>query len=141
MRREFPPKTDIAEDDFDLRVPVRTVCFIAQRAHDLMGKVASSATEPDEDDLAAEILEDRGQDPVEQVLRSLIDDLDEEAQVDLVALMWLGRDDDEWRSLRALAWQERSTPTADYILGTPLLADYLLAGLDKLGFECEPIEM
>ena len=49
--------------------------------------------------------------------------------------MWLGRGDytvDEWE--RALtdaraSWNER---TADYLLGTPLLADYLADGLDQL---------
>jgi len=69
-------------------------------------------------------------------LTSLIDDLDEDAQVDLVALMWLGREDEVWSALRELAWQERTPSPAAYLLGTPLLADYLLSGLDRLGLDC-----
>ncbi len=122
----------------DLQVPVRTVCYIAERAHDLMGKSASTEAEdaPDEEDAVADILEDRGHDAVEEEPRSVIDDLDEIAQRDLVALLWLGRDDDEWNVLRDLAWQERTSSPASYLLGTPFLADYLFAGLEKLGLEC-----
>jgi hypothetical protein len=124
-------------DDVDLQVPLRTVCFIAELARDLMGKSASTAEEDDGDDeLAAEILEDRGTDAVEEELRSLIDDLDEEAQIDLVALMWFGREDDDWAALRRIASEEHTNQTAGYLLGTPLLSDYLMAGLDRLGLDC-----
>jgi len=57
-------------------------------------------------------------------------------QVDLITLMWVGRGDyraEEWQ--RALAdardrWNER---TAEYLIETPLLSDYLSEGLDRLG--------
>lgn len=130
------------EDEVELRVPLRTVCFIAELAHDLMGKSASTAAEDDgdEDDPVLEILEDRGADAVEEELRSLIDDLDEEAQIDLVAIMWLGRDDDDWGALRTLAEQEHTPHTAEYLLGTPLISDYLTGGLNRLGFDCSEVE-
>ncbi len=133
---------DTSEEEVELRVPLRTVCFIAELAHDLMGKTASTAAEEeiDEDDPTAEILEDRGADAVGDELRSLIDDLDEEAQVDLVALMWFGRDDDDWATYLALAEQEHTAHTADYLLGTPLISDYLLAGLNRLGIDCSEVE-
>jgi hypothetical protein len=78
-----------------------------------------------------------GQDPAYAELKATIDDLEPDQQVSLVSLMWLGRGDyavDEWA--RALAdargsWNER---TADYLIGTPLLADYLREGLDQLGY-------
>ncbi|MCB4457881.1 DUF3775 domain-containing protein [Leisingera sp. McT4-56] len=54
----------------------------------------------------------------------MISDLDEEAQTDLVALMWLGREESDWQELRELAELEHNDFTADYLLGTPLLADY-----------------
>ncbi len=132
-------ETETSQDEPVLAVPVDTVCFIIQKAHDLQGKTASSLSEDDTgetDDLAAEILEDRATDPVELELRSVIDDLPDDAQIDLVALMWLGRDEDEWASLRALAEQEHNDATALYLIGTPLLADYLEAGLSALGEDC-----
>lgn len=136
-------KTDeTADAEIEITVPLRTVCYIAQRAHDLMGKAASTEAEDgsSDEDPEAEILEDRGDDPVEEELRSVIDDLNEDAQVDLVALMWLGREDEDWSALRELAWQERTASPALYLLGTPLLADYLLAGLNRLGFDCGDLE-
>lgn len=126
------------DDDVELRLPLDTVCAVALRARAFLGKSASSAADEgaQEDDPEAEILEDRDEDAVEQELRQVIDDLDEEAQCDLVALMWLGRDDGDWATLRTLAEQEHTGATADYLLGTPLLSDHLLAGLDRLGLEC-----
>lgn len=76
-------------------------------------------------------------DPAFAELKSTIEDLEPDQQVALVALMWIGRGDyapDEWHKAQASAgesWNERS---ADYLIGTPLLADYLAEGLDSLGF-------
>ncbi|MFY0311309.1 DUF3775 domain-containing protein [Leisingera sp. D0M16] len=125
-----------------LRVTPRAVWFIAELAQDLMGKSASTAPEDagDDNDPEADILEDRGRDPAEEELRSFIADLDEEAQTDLVALMWLGRDEGEWPELRELAELEHNDFTADYLLGTPLLSSYLQAGLDKLGISSQERE-
>lgn len=129
---------DLDDPDAEPRVPTRAVCYIATLAQDLMGKTASSASEDqvDEDDPVADVLEDRGMDAVEEELRMQIDDLDVEAQIDLVALMWLGRDDGDWAELRKLSEQEHNEATADYLLGTPLLADYLMAGLNKFELDC-----
>ena len=138
MKYDGPRNDDTADAEIDLSVPLRTVCYIAERVHILMGKTASTDAEdaPDDDDPETDILEDRGNDPVEEELTSLINDLDEDAQVDLVALMWLGREDEDWSALRELAWQERTPSPASYLLGTPLLADYLLSALDRLGPDC-----
>ncbi|MGR3321817.1 MAG: DUF3775 domain-containing protein [Pseudooceanicola sp.] len=127
----------------ELSVPLVTVCYLVQLAHDLMGKAESTSDADSAEELEEEsemtdmILEDRSGDAVEDAMRSVIADLDDEAQVDLVALMWLGRDDSaDWAELRALAESEDNGRTEDYLLGTPLLADYLLAGLDRLGLDC-----
>lgn len=137
------PKNDATSDtEIDLAVPLRTVCYIAERAHDLMGKTASTEPEgvSDDEDPENDILEDRGHDPVREELTSLIDDIDVEGQVDLVALMWLGREDEDWNTLQELAWQERTPSPASYLLGTPLLADYLWSGLNRLGLDCKDLE-
>ncbi|APZ52338.1 DUF3775 domain-containing protein [Salipiger abyssi] len=82
--------------------------------------------------LAREI--DRG----EGELRGVIDQMTEEEQAALVAIMWIGRDAfdaDEWAEAYATAVSEASTPTADYLIGTPHVADHLEAGLEALGYD------
>ena len=62
--------------------------------------------------------------------------LSEEEQVDLVALMWIGRgsfDADEFQEARETAIAEATVPTPDYLIGTPHLSDHLESGLDELG--------
>lgn len=69
-------------------------------------------------------------------LRAFIDRLTEEEQVDMVALMWIGRgsfEAEEWGEARATALAEATTPTADYLIGTPHLSDHLESGLEALG--------
>ena len=71
-------------------------------------------------------------------LRGLIDRMDEEESAALVAIMWIGRgafEAEEWGVAYGTALAEASTPTADYLIGTPHLADNLEAGLEALGFD------
>ncbi|SEL70197.1 Protein of unknown function [Roseivivax marinus] len=133
---DAPEATDVSE--IELSIPLDTVCAIIDLAHDLMGKTASSGDddEPDEEDVRLSVLEDRGDDPADLELRSVIHDLGIEARVDLVALMWLGRDGGDWAELRQIAEDERNGRTADYLCGTPHLADHLASGLDLLGRGC-----
>src|SRR6267154_678029 len=59
--------------------------------------------------------------------------MSEDEQVDLVTLTWLGRGDGtlaDWDELRAEAARVHNKRTASYLLGEPLLPDYLgLLGL------------
>ncbi|MEM1130915.1 MAG: DUF3775 domain-containing protein [Pseudomonadota bacterium] len=69
-------------------------------------------------------------------LRGFIEGLTEEEQLELVAIMWIGRESfeaAEFDEAIATARAERTTPTADYLVNAPLLADYLENGLEKLG--------
>jgi hypothetical protein len=79
---------------------------------------------------------DEGEDPTEAELRELIDDLNADEVVDLIALVWVGRGDfdrAEWPEARALARERQEKKTADYLLGMPTLSDYLEEGLATLG--------
>ncbi len=83
-----------------------------------------------------ETLLDEGEDPTEAELRELIDDLNEDELVDLIALVWVGRDDfgrDEWAEARTLARERQEKKASDYLLGMPTLSDYLEEGLAALG--------
>lgn len=69
-------------------------------------------------------------------LRAFIDRLSEDEQICLVAIMWIGRESfaaEDLNEALATARQEATTPTADYLLGTPHLSDHLENGLDALG--------
>ena len=89
------------------------------------------------------MLEDHADDPVLQELTSFIDTLNEDEQVDLVALIWLGRDDYEasdWASVRDEAARAHNRRTSSYLLGMPLVADFLEQGLSMLGHSCAEFE-
>lgn len=69
-------------------------------------------------------------------LRGLIDRMSEDEQVELVAIMWIGRESfevDELAEAITTARQEATTPCADYLIGTPHMSDHLENGLDALG--------
>ena len=136
------------EDDVDvLEIPIEKVCFIIIKAREF--DVKDAVTDPDSgsnpsDDKMAAVLEDHADDPVVEELNSLIDNLTEDEQIDLVALAWLGRDDntaDDWPSIRQEAARAHNAKTANYLLGMPLLGDYLEEGLALLGHSCEAYDI
>lgn len=86
--------------------------------------------------IAQVILMSRELDRAEAELRAFIEALTEEEQASLVAVMWIGRGSfaaDELEEAIATAVAEATTPTADYLIGTPHLSDHLENGLDELG--------
>ena len=65
-------------------------------------------------------------------------------QIDLVALAWLGRNDysaSDWSTVREEAARAHNERTASYLLGMPLLGDFLEEGLSMLGYSCEEFEI
>jgi len=78
--------------------------------------------------------DDYAEDAYYRALKTSINDLEPDQQVSLVALMWLGRGDFsivEWEEALANAEGSWNDHTADYLIGTSLLADYLQEGLQK----------
>ena len=139
-----------AEELPALAISPEKVCFVIIKAREF--DVKDVVTEPDtgsnpSDDKMIAVLENHGDDPVVQELTSFISDLSEDEQIDLVALAWLGRDDntiEDWAALReeaARAHSTRTTHTANYLLGTPLVSDYLEEGLSLFGQSCEDFEI
>jgi hypothetical protein len=130
-----------------LAISPEKVCFVVVKAREF--DVKDVVSNPDEgsnasDDAMVSVLEDRADDPVAQELRGFIGALTLDEQVDLVTLTWLGRGDgslEDWDQLRAEALGAHNNRTASYLLGTPLLADYLEEGLSQLGLSCDEFEM
>ncbi len=143
-RRTRAPDSD---DAVDLAISPEKVCFIIIKAREFDAK--DEVTDPDSgsnpsDDKDYSVLEDHADDPVVEELTSFINSLSEDEQIDLVALTWLGRDDytaSDWPSVRAEASRAHNNRTAEYLLGNPLLGDFLEEGLSMLGRSCEEFEI
>jgi hypothetical protein len=90
-----------------------------------------------------DVLEDTDNDPVQSELLAYIHAMDIDEQLDLVALAWIGRGTyraEEWNEARATARSEHNNRTAQYLLGLPLLGDYLAEGRAAVGLDCGDFE-
>lgn len=77
-------------------------------------------------------------DRAEGELRAFIDRLAEDEAAELVALFWIGRgafEADDWDEAVKTARAEATTPTADYLLGSPHFADHIEAGAEAMGLD------
>ncbi|MGH6677667.1 MAG: DUF3775 domain-containing protein, partial [Bradyrhizobium sp.] len=123
----------------ELAISPEKLAFIIEKAREF--DVKEAVSDPDSgsngvDDDMIDVLEDNGRDPVVRELTSFINVLTEDEQIDLVALMRLGRGDgtiEEWDELRREAAEGRNGGTANYLLGEPMLGDLLADGLDQFG--------
>jgi hypothetical protein len=118
------------------------VCFVVVKAREFDVKVdpVDSASEGE----IEEILEDFADDPTYEEIKGFIDSLNEEEQANLVALVWTGRGDfsgKEWDDALALARERANDNTSGYLLGIPLLPDYLEEGLAAFDLSCADFEM
>lgn len=123
----------------ELAISTEKVGFLIEKARQFDVKDIASDADPGSngaDDDMIGVLEDDGTDPVVQEIAGFISALTEDEQIDLVALMRLGRGDgtiEEWDELRKEAADGRNGRTARYLLGEPLLGDMLAEGLDAFG--------
>ncbi|MDC0737985.1 DUF3775 domain-containing protein [Cognatishimia sp. SS12] len=93
--------------------------------------------------VAQVVLMGRELDRAEGELRGFFERLNEDALTSLVAIMWIGRESFEPEDLaEALetARAEQTTPSVDYLLGTPHLSDHLENGMDALGISLTDAE-
>ena len=150
MADEFDDGTGSMPDDESdgvLMISPEKVCFIIIKAREFDAKDEVTEPDPDSnpsDDREIAVLEDHADDPVRQELAGFIGAMTEDEQIDLVALAWLGREDytaDDWASVREQAAEAHNRRTAAYLLGIPMLGDYLEEGLSMLGYSCEEFEM
>jgi hypothetical protein len=108
-----------------------------------MFDVKEGATDPDSgsnatDDDMRDVLEVSKDDASFQELTEFIRSLDEEEQIALVALAWVGRGTyrpEEWQDAIEEATRAHNNRTAEYLTGIPLLGDYLEEGLAAMEAE------
>jgi len=83
-------------------------------------------------------VEDHAMNTSYQTLKAAIDGLNDEEQAELVALLWVGRgtySNDEWETALSSARDAANDHTADYLMRTPLLPDYLEDALVQMDNE------
>jgi len=133
----------IEETDM-LNIQTETLCFIIAKAREFQAKegvvIPEELPESPSENWARQVLADHGDDHVLQEVAAMINDLDDDAQAELVALMWLGRGDytlDEWATAVEDARRERSDHTPGYLLSHPQVSFYLEEGMALHGQSCD----
>ncbi len=119
------------------------VAHVIIKAREYDAKVGAWEDRESDDTDSDSILEDFAADPTRAELDAFISGLNEDEQASLVALAWVGRGSfapEEFQDAVDTAKAERVNRTATYLLGIPMLADYLEEGLDKMGFSVEDAE-
>ncbi|MDE1933092.1 DUF3775 domain-containing protein [Bradyrhizobium sp.] len=125
----------------ELNISPEKVAFLIEKTREF--DVKEGVTDPASgsnatDDNMVDVLEDDGHDPVAQEITGFVGSLTEDEQVDLIALMRLGRGDaeiEEWDRLRRETRDTREAPTARVLLDEPLVSDYLAEGLSAFGID------
>jgi hypothetical protein len=130
-----------------LVIPLETLAFIIVKAREFDAEVpiepdAATGSDPPDDD-ERQVLLDTPDNPTEQELRDAIDGLGDLERQELLALMWLGRGDYDagsWPEALREAGESTIASVTDYLVGTPLLGDYLEEGASALGLALEDFE-
>lgn len=130
-----------------LEIEPETVYFLVLKSREFDEKdLPGGNTDPDAGPADERIERDMDYfdgDPVAQEIKDAIDGLNQDHQAELVALTWLGRGDftaEDWAEAVRMARDRRTNPTSEYLLGTPMLGDYLEEGLSLLGYTVEDLE-
>jgi len=128
-----------------LTISLETLAYIIEKAREFDAEVPSDAEEGSNaaDDDERQILLDTPDNPTAQELRSALDGLNVDEREELLALLWLGRGDYDagnWSEALKQARQTRTASETAYLLGTPLLADYLEEGVSALGLSLEDFQ-
>lgn len=127
-----------------LTISAEKAFFIIVKAREFDEKVApsdpGSGSNPS-DDKEVDVLE-AGDDATLQELAAALTGLNEDEQLDLVGLMWLGRGDfGTFAEARQQAADMTDKHIPRYLIGTPQLGDYLEDGLATLGISLESFEI
>lgn len=146
-RPDVPANLTTGDDMPELNLLLETIAWIILKAREFDVKdSATAATDQDDGSNPLGVLEDRQDDATAAELESWILDLYDDALAELVAIMWLGRSDaEDATTFPALVEEARGRQghgrnTVPYLLGTPLLGDYLEEGLEKLGVDTSDLE-
>ena len=130
-----------------LTIPLENLAFIIIKAREFDAEVPpideDSGSNPS-NDAEWDVLQASADNPTYQELVDAINGLGDPERIELLALTWLGRGDyakEEWRDAVEEARRIHDEKETQYLIGTPLLADYLEEGLSQLGYSLEDYEI
>jgi hypothetical protein len=144
QRRQVVQKP--VERDWELSIGPDTVRLIAEKARAISAAVNEDYADGAEHEVELNeqskenhhhdgLAEESGADLREEELRELIQDFNVDEAAELIALTWIGRGDyepAEFAEAVAEARQRNYRPTR-YLLGMPMLGDWLEEGLEAIG--------
>jgi hypothetical protein len=123
-----------------LNIPLAKLSHIITKARDYDARVESEPGSDPSDDGDGAIVSDYADDPTGEELSEAIASLNEDERDEVVALLWIGRGDfdkEEWAQALAQAHSELDRPAAEYLMGEPLLGDFLEEAISELGYSLE----
>jgi hypothetical protein len=130
-----------------LMIPLDKLVYIMTKAREFDAEVPpvdeDSGSNPS-DDSECDVLEAGADNPSYEELVDAINSLGDPERIELLALTWLGRGDyskEDWREALEEARRIHDERETDYLIGTPLLADYLEEGLSQLGYSIEGLQI
>ena len=131
----------------ELRISSEKVCAFIEAAREVAGKVPSTAgdrTTTGDDSRLVTLEEPEGIGEDEDARRGemveFVAGLNVEEQVDLLALIWLGRGDydiSEWDDALTEAEARIAARDPDFMIGDAALPEYLGGGLEAFGWSCD----
>jgi len=133
--------------DWELSIRPDTVRLVAEKANAIHADVNEDYEDGAEHEVELDanahdnhhhdgLAEEKAENLIEQELRQLIADLNVDEIAELIALAWVGRGDfdaSEWAEAVSAARDRGTRRVADYLLGMPMLGDWLEDGLEALG--------
>ena len=130
-----------------LIIPLEKLAYIIIKAREFDVEVPpvddGSGSNPS-DDAEWDVLESGVDNPAHQELVDALNSLTDLERIEVLALTWLGRGDygkEDWREVLEEARRIHDEKETEYLVGTPLLADYLEEGLSQLGYSIEDFEI
>jgi hypothetical protein len=134
------------EKVWDLTIAPDTVRLIVEKARTVSAAVNENYADGAEHEVEVDddardphrhdgLAEEETEDQTEQELRQIVRELNVDEAAELIALTWIGRGDygaDEFADAVAEAKQRNYRP-ARYLLGMPMLGDWLEEGLEAIG--------
>jgi len=130
-----------------LIIPLEKLAYIIIKAREFDADVPTvdddSGSNPS-DDAEWDVLESGSDNLAHQELVDALNSLTDPERIEVLALTWLGRGDygkEDWREVLEEARRIHDEKETEYLVGTPLLADYLEEGLSQLGYSIEDFEI
>lgn len=140
------PSNEFGEPNgsIDLNINPETVCLIINKAREFHAKEGvtfpetSTGSEVAYDPL--QVLADHEDDLSFQEVEALIEDLEPDQQIELLALFYVGRGNfeaTEWSDAVEEAKRNIAPRLTEYLFAKPQLSDHLQRALELLGYSCD----